>query len=410
MAATPTRLRLLYRLLSGDRVLAAVVLFFAADSVLALARRPPDALWMVLVEEALAASGCAALAFRRRRPLTVALYATAVMAVYYPMGELDGGTPIVLYAVSLYNLSARGRLRAAVALAAVTMTGMGLGEAFTRSRGVSNVDDMSFVLLVGWFGGLIAFGHASRVREAYLREARERAAAAERERDLRARQSATEERLRIARELHDVLGHSISLINVQCGAALHRSAKRPGDSAELLAALASVRDISRDALRELRATLGALRQVDEDAPTAPAPGLERVPELAERARAGGLDIRLESSGEARELPPQISLAGYRIIQESLTNITRHSGADRARISIGYTPEELRLLIEDNGRGGGASPQGAGSGITGMAERARALGGELTAGDTGSGFRVTARLPMAPDGDDHRPGGKGEGTT
>jgi signal transduction histidine kinase len=237
----------------------------------------------------------------------------------------------------------------------------------------------------------MAFGHAIRVRQAYLHEARQRALSAERERDARAQQSATAERLRIARELHDVLGHNISLINVQSAAALHRRAKRPGETAELVQALESVRDISREALRELRATLGVLRQVDEAAPTAPAAGLDRLPELTDRAGAAGLDVRLTTEGEPASLSPQISLAAYRVVQESLTNVTRHSGATSVTVTVAYAPDRLRLTVEDDGRG--APDDATGSGITGMTERARALGGDLTAENTGTGFRVTAELPL-----------------
>jgi signal transduction histidine kinase len=345
---------------------------------------------------ALGAVAWAALGFRHRWPVPVAAVTLLAGAVYYPAALVDGLTPITAYVIALYTVARAGRLAAAVTLAAVTMLAISYSE-LVLAPGERNVNNMSIVLLSGWLVGLIATAHALRVRQAYLYEVEQRALAAERERDVRARQSATEERLRLARELHDVLGHNISLINVQASAAVHRSAKRPGETAELLSALTFVRDTSKEALRELRATLGVLRRVDEDAPTAPAAGLERLGELAaraERAGATGLKVTVETAGTPAVVPPQISLAAYRIVQESLTNVTRHApGATRTRVRVAYAPGELRLSIDDDGESAPASDGATGSGISGMAERARALGGELTAGATGNGFRVTARLPL-----------------
>jgi signal transduction histidine kinase len=342
---------------------------------------------------ALALVGWLALGFRYRWPVSVGAATVLAGVAYYQLTESDGPTPVVVFMVALYTLARVGRLAVVATLAVVVMLVVTYGE-FVAVGDQRKVDNMSIMLLSGWFLSVIAFGHAMRVRQAFQHEAEQRALAAERERDVRARQAATEERLRIARELHDVLGHSISLINVQVAAALHRSAKRPGQTAELISALEFVRDNSKEALRELRGTLGVLRQVDEEAPTAPAAGLERLGELAERARGTGLAVTLEIHGEAPVIPPQISLAAYRIVQESLTNITRHAQARHAVIEVRYAPQEFRVRVEDDGRG--AVDGIAGSGIAGMAERARALGGELTAADTGSGFRVEARLPLCPD--------------
>lgn len=382
------------RFLSRDRTLQLVAVLFVADTVLMVALMPyAEPLWVTLLCRLLVLIGCVAFAFRERWPVPFAVLVMVLAVVYYPLGEQDGVLMMVLYALALYTLAVRGQLAAAVVLAAITLLAMAYGEANTRARGQANVDEMSFLLIAGWFVGVIAFGHAMRVRQAYLRETEQRALAAERERDARAQQSATAERLRIARELHDVLGHNISLINVQSGAALHRSAKRPGETAELVQTLESVRDISREALRELRATLGVLRQVDEAAPTEPAAGLERLAELTGRAGAAGLDVRLATEGEPAPVPPQISLAAYRIVQESLTNVARHSGATAATVTVRYAPGVLRLAIEDNGTGAADVDAAPGSGITGMTERARALGGHLTAAATPTGFLVTAELPL-----------------
>ncbi|MGY1452381.1 sensor histidine kinase [Streptomyces sp. SS8] len=362
---------------------------------------------------ALIAACCGALYWRRRRPVPVALAVLLCAAVYYPVNPYDSPLPVIAFAVALYTVAAEGRLTAAVALAVPAMLAVGYGELAPGPDGGRHVDDAAMVLLTGWLFGVIAAGHAQRNRQAYLREVEQRAVAAEREKEVRARQSAVEERLRIARELHDVIGHSLSLINVQSGAALHRHTRRPGDTEGLVAALEAVRAGSRDALRELRATLGVLRQADEEAaPTAPAAGLEGVGTLVERARGAGLDARLVTEGRpGRPVPPQVGLAAYRIVQESLTNTVRHSGARRAVVTVRHEEDAVRVLVEDDGHGapreagveGAGGPGGGapGSGVAGMAERARALGGTLTAGNvrgedgTGGvrGYRVEARLPL-----------------
>ncbi|MEV1010779.1 histidine kinase [Streptomyces sp. NPDC049881] len=343
----------------------------------------------------------ASLLVRHRWPVGVAVAAMAVSAVHYPLSAADGATPMLVFVLALYTVTRSGRLVAGIAIAVSAMLAIAWGEFIVGAADQRHVDNTAIVLLSGWLASLVLLGHTMRVRQAYLREAEQRALAAERERDVRARQSATEERLRLARELHDVLGHNISLISVQTAAALHRSAKRPGETAELIAALTSVRDTSKEALRELRATLGVLRQVDEETPVTPAPaGLDRLAELAGRAGATGLDVTVTAEGEAPVVPPQISLAAYRIVQESLTNVTRHAAATRADVTLTWLPGELRLRIEDDGGDGSGTPDGppvagsgSGSGIGGMAERARALGGEFEAGSTSRGFRVTAWLPL-----------------
>ncbi|MGK5451216.1 sensor histidine kinase, partial [Streptomyces radiopugnans] len=301
---------------------------------------------------ALIAAGCGALYWRRRRPVPVALAVLLCAAVYYPANPYDSPLPVIAFAVALYTVAAEGRMTAAVTLAVLAMLAVGYGEPAPGPGGGRHVDDAAMVLLTGWLFGVIAAGHAQRNRQAYLREVEQRAVAAEREKEVRARQSAVEERLRIARELHDVIGHSLSLINVQSGAALHRRTKRPGETRELVAALEAVRAGSRDALRELRATLGVLRQADEEAaPTAPAAGLDDVGALVERASAAGLDARLVTEGRpGRPVPPQVGLAAYRIVQESLTNAVRHSGARRAVVTVRHEEDAVRVRIEDDGHG------------------------------------------------------------
>jgi signal transduction histidine kinase len=220
----------------------------------------------------------------------------------------------------------------------------------------------------------------------------ERAAEAERAREELARRRASEERLRMARELHDVLAHNISLINVQAGVALHLLDERPEQART---ALAAIKDASKEALGELRSVLGVLRRVDEAEPRDPAPGLARLETLVSRAEAAGLRVLTEVEGEPRALPAGLDLAAYRIVQEALTNVARHADASTANVRLAYGPGELTLVVDDDGDStGSVVTVGTGSGIAGMQERAVALGGELDAGPRpGGGFRVRARLPL-----------------
>ncbi|MDQ3947486.1 MAG: sensor histidine kinase, partial [Actinomycetota bacterium] len=232
---------------------------------------------------------------------------------------------------------------------------------------------------------VLALAEVARVRS-------ERAAEAEHARAEQVRRRASEERLQIARELHDVLAHNISLINVQAGVALHLIDERPEQART---ALAAIKEASGEALREVRSVLGMLRQVDEAAPRDPAPSLARIDSLVSRAEAAGLAVRVQAEGEPRPLPAGLDLAAFRIVQEALTNVARHAGATSATVRVGYGPDALTVEVDDDGRGvGSPSTVGTGSGIAGMRERAAALGGQFQAGPRpGGGFRVQARFPL-----------------
>ncbi|MEU1864105.1 sensor histidine kinase [Streptomyces gardneri] len=388
-----------------DALVAGAVLVVVVVWTLVSMRYTSESALRAVLGWALVLIGCGALFFRRRQPVAVAVVTLLACVVYYPLSAADGPL-MIAFALALYTTAAEGRFAAAVALAAVTLLAVGLGE-IRQQPGHRQIDDTSLAMLAGWLISLVAVGRAQRTRLAYLHEVEQRALAAEREQEARARQSATEERLRIARELHDILGHSVSLIHVQSGAALHRLSKNPAPEAGLATAaeaLEAVKSTSKDALRELRATLGVLRRADEATPTSPASGLALLGELAERARSAGLDVRTSVTGTPVPLPPPVDLAAYRIVQESLTNVTRHSGARTVRIALDWDDRSgtatrthagarvLRLRIADDG---GGAPDGgpSGSGIRGMAERARALGGELTAGNADGGFLVDAHLPL-----------------
>ncbi|GAA2418487.1 sensor histidine kinase [Actinomadura vinacea] len=335
---------------------------------------------------ALIVTACGALYLRRRHPAAVLVITMVAAAVYYPTTEPDG--PIMIaFVAALYTAAAEGRVRAAVLVAAVAMGVVAYGEA---GSSVNHLEDAAIWMLAGWFVAVVAVGGVVHNRRAYLREADRRALAAEHGREEEARRRATEERLRIARELHDILGHNISLINVQATAALHG-----GDPAAHQAALDAIKQASKETLRELRTTLGMLRQVDEQAPTAPAPGLARLGELAERSTAAGTAVHVEIEGEPRMLPPETDLAVYRIVQEALTNVTRHSDAASAAVRVRLAPAEVLVEIVDDGRPvPGGQHAGSGNGLRGMRERAEALGGAFEAGPADGGYRVSARLPVA----------------
>jgi signal transduction histidine kinase len=233
-----------------------------------------------------------------------------------------------------------------------------------------------------------------RMWQLHVREVEERAEVAERTKDEAARRRAMEERLRIARELHDSLTHSISVVQVQAGVAVHLARKRGED---VPPALLAIQEAGTDAARELRATLGVLRS-DEDGDGS---GLSQLDSLVARARAAGLPVTVTVTGAQRPLPPEADQAAYRIVQEALTNVSRHAGAASASVHLHYTPGTLSIQVDDDGKGqvtstgtgNGTRASGPGLGLVGMRERVSALGGQLQAGprDAG-GFRVRAELP------------------
>ncbi|MDC2955087.1 sensor histidine kinase [Streptomyces gilvifuscus] len=237
--------------------------------------------------------------------------------------------------------------------------------------------------IAAWVAAVVALAELARARrEQWARDRAERAQAA--------RRRADEERLRIARELHDVLAHSISVINVQAGVGL---ALLDTDPEQARAALTTIKAASKEALGEVRQVLDTLR-TPGDAPRAPAPGLDRLPELVQQAASAGLTVDVE--GAPPRLAPGTDLAAFRIVQEALTNVVRHSGSRHARVHVGHDSTALRLRIDDDGPATGADAGGSGNGLAGMRERAAALGGTIEAGPRpDGGFRVLAVLPLKP---------------
>ncbi|MCB0894220.1 MAG: sensor histidine kinase [Nocardioides sp.] len=241
------------------------------------------------------------------------------------------------------------------------------------------------IFVVGWL-----VGYALRDRNQQAEAAEERAQRAELERESAARLAVAEERARMARELHDVVAHAVSVMVLQVGAVRHRL---PAGSEEG-EALRNVERAGRSALAEMRRLLGALREGDDLLELTPHPGLDHLETLAGDVRAAGLDVRIHTDGEPVPLPPSLDLSAYRIVQEGLTNALKHSGARRADVTVDYAPGELRLEVRDDGRGGHGQKDGAGHGLIGIGERVKTYGGDMSAFvATSGGFVLRASLPL-----------------
>ena len=324
----------------------------------------------------------------RRRSAVAALVATAVPVwVYLALGYPRG--PIYLAVISaLIGALARGRRMAAwVALA------VGYPMFVWVAPLVAGQPPPQPATAVGTAAWLVACAAIVEL----VKSRRERAVEFRRTRAEESRRRAGEQRMAIARELHDVLAHHISLISVQAGVALHLMDEQPEQART---ALTAIRQASRESLGELRSVLELLRHGADGAdgadgaPRAPAPGLDALDALVERTSAAGLPVTVEVTGAARPLPAAVGLAAYRIVQEALTNVTRHAGRPvTATVRLDYAPDQLTVEVTDDGPGA-EDTSGTGSGLLGMAERAAALGGQLDAGPRpGGGFRVAARLPV-----------------
>ncbi|MFF5249283.1 sensor histidine kinase [Streptosporangium sp. NPDC000095] len=331
-----------------------------------------------LLGYALLAAGGLVLVARRRAPLVV-LAVTGLCAVGYQAAGFDVPAVAYLFAVyaavraghRVFTVAASVIMLALLPLAALAAGSHDTGEAFAQARGA---------LELAW---LIAAGAAGEA----LRQAERRADEAERTREETARRRADEERLHIARELHDSLTHQISIIKVQSEVAVHVARKRGEQVPE---ALLAIREAGREATRELRATLEALREED---PTPPR-GLDHVAELVERARTGGLEATLTIEGRRHDVPAAVERTVYRIVQESLTNIARHAAAATASVRIDYRPDTLAIRVDDDGKARSDAAPVPGVGLLGMRERVTALGGHLRAAPREEGgFTVQAELPV-----------------
>jgi signal transduction histidine kinase len=330
------------------------------------------------------------LAFRRVRPLAV-LGGTLIAGIAFNVGFADSPTLPLGVVISLYTVAAHCDRR--IAARAGLVTGATLPWAILYAADF-HVD--SALLPLGLTAGAWMLGDTLRTRRAYLGELEEKAARLEREQEEEARRAAAREQARIARELHDVISHNVSVMVVQAAAGVDVFDAQP-DRAR--SALASIEATGREALSELRRLLGVIRTDDETDPSrAPQPGLERLAGLLEQVRAAGLPVQLTVEGQRPPLPPGLDLAAYRIVQEALTNTLKHAGASNAAVTVRYDASELAVDVLDDGHGKAANGvAGGGRGLVGMRERVGLYGGRVSAGPRpDGGFLVSAHFPLTGD--------------
>ncbi|TCN44203.1 signal transduction histidine kinase [Kribbella orskensis] len=332
---------------------------------------------------------------RRQFPVAVVAIIALTSLIYYTLDFPDGPGWLGLF-VALYTLTAYGDGRWSLAIAGAVIAVLAVDWLVAAA----NVEPRA---AIGWvffrIGASVmsaALGESVRTRRVIAADALERAELAERTREEEARARVDEERLRIAREVHDTVAHAIAIINVQSGVTAHLFDKRPERTRE---ALEAIEKTSSQALREMRSILGVLRDAHDG--RVPHPGLGQIDELIAQARHAGLDIKLESAPATEALPSAVDSAAYRILQESITNVIRHVGSTRVTIRLVYGVDSLELCVTnergDTSHDGGTSAV-PGRGITGMRERCSLLGGDLDAGPRADGgFAVSARLPFAPVG-------------
>ncbi|MEU8916441.1 sensor histidine kinase [Streptomyces nigrescens] len=365
------------------------------------------------------AVSCVPLIARNRWPVTVVAVTVAmhlVQAALLPLGRpTPAATAVALYTVAIRTGRRRawrvGTLTAATLITASLIFPPG-AQQFPQSVAVPQTLALadrlpSSLALIAWTLTAVAIGDAVRSRREVIAAAMERAERAERTKEEEARRRVTAERLRIARELHDVVAHHITLVNAQAGVAHHLMRTDPEHAYQ---ALERIRDTSRGALDELRATVGLLRYGEDPVePREPAPGLAGLDGLLDSFRHSGLDVTLERTGPPGELSPITDLTAYRIIQEALTNTHKHAGPASAWVRLDFRTDVLRLTVEDDGRGTagrgrgtgpavtgseGTQEAGTGHGMIGMRERVKSAGGTLAAGPCpDGGFRIEAELPL-----------------
>ncbi|MEU6374858.1 sensor histidine kinase [Streptomyces sp. NPDC046909] len=341
---------------------------------------------------ALAAVACGALFWQRTRPRTVVAVTTVCTAVATARGMLL--TPLLMapLMLALYRLAVctdrrTTRIAFLVALALLITTAY-VADPVAHPWPLRTLGPAAWLLLP------VATGNAVRFRGAYVEAVQARAEYAERGREEEARHRVAEERMRIARELHDVVAHHLALANAQAGTAAHLSRTHPEQVHRILTDLSGT---TAAALREMKATVGLLRQTDDpDTPLAPSPGLGQLAELTSSFESAGLAVQVDTEGTPRPLSPGVDLTAYRIVQEALTNVAKHAAAEAARVRLRYAVDHVTITVTDDGTATAAAEPGQGFGLIGMRERARSMGGALQAGHrVEGGFEVTTRLPLYP---------------
>jgi signal transduction histidine kinase len=349
-----------------------------------LTRHPPAAGYLLVALPAIA------LAWRNRAPVAVFAVAAAAAVGWAAFGQIDGAALVpVIVAIFWVALTRPRQVALAAGLTgavAIFVTEGTLGP--FGWLGGPNATMWPELLAAGAVGGYVA------ARRQWLAAERDRAARVAQMREEETRRRVDAERMRIARELHDVVAHSMAMINVQATAAAMLLAE---DQEGTAAAIQAIRGASKSGLRELRAILRVLREPDGDASAAP--DLGDIQALADATTAAGTPVTLRSAGLAVPVPPPVALAVYRIVQESLTNVVRHASGAAATVAVRQDGGDLLVEISNDAASGGVASagnefrDGAGAGLAGMRERAAALGGTLTAGPTAAGFAVRARLPL-----------------
>lgn len=333
---------------------------------------------------------CLSLGWRRSHPGAVVAITTLCAAISGSLGYLISPLLLLPVIVALYELTVRvpqrtAHVYAAAVIALIVLTAL-LSDDNNQSWGMKTVSPAFWIMLP------VVQGSAVRARRAHLEAVHTRAELAERTREQEARHRVGEERIRIARELHDVVAHHMALANAQASTAAHLTRTRPEQAQQILTQLSTT---TSSALRELQATVGLLRQSDDEEDSLePSPGLGRLPELTSAFGAAGLDVGIRVTGEERSLSPGVDLTAFRIVQEALTNVAKHTGANTALIELAYTTDRLTLTISDDGGPPRAPAPSGGFGLIGMRERAQSAGGRLQAGPRPEGgFAVTAQLPI-----------------
>jgi signal transduction histidine kinase len=331
------------------------------------------------------------LAARRRFPLAV--LATSVASGFAAL-DLSPDLLWMTFLVAVYSVAAYGSRWVSLAGLVVAEVGSVANQLTPGRFQAPTVISNALLIAAVWL-----LGHFVGVRRVYVGQLEERTAELEQARAELARRAVTEERLRLARELHDVVAHAISVIAVQSGVGAHIANTQPEEAAKALVAIEAT---SRGALEELRRLLGVLRQEHEpQGDLAPVPGLADLDSLLAEVSKAGLAVKLRVNGTRPPVPAGVDLSAYRIVQEALTNVVKHAGPAHAQVTIGYRDQDVTVEVTDDGQGavtsGSDGQAGSGHGLIGMRERVAAFGGELEVGPRpGGGFRVAARLPLAAE--------------
>jgi len=331
---------------------------------------------------------CLPLPLRRRNPMEALYIIGPALVVLVALG--GRGPILVPSAAVVYSIAATMERRPSVKAAVAIVVGVSVG-AMLAAGGPdwAGIASLPAVVVVGWLAG-----ENTQARRAYAHGVADRAAERERERADRSLRAVTDERLRIARDLHDILAHAISVIAIRSGVARMVLDTQPDEARE---ALGIIESTSKRALAEMRLLVGVLRQPDDTAELGPAPGLADLPDLIDQVSLAGVDVDLDAEADALSLPAGLDLAAYRIIQEALTNVVRHAGPTTVHLTMRHGHDQLEIEVVDDGARAGRppvlAPPGKGHGLVGMRERVGLYGGSLTAAPSGSGFRVFASLPF-----------------